>query len=476
MTLLDLLTVAGWIVGLAVAVLFCVALWQRAALRAYLIRKLGLFSLPITDVNRIPERAKDYQALKDNVTLGGVVAGAVAWMAWVNILHDWLTPLVVCAVIAALVICAWFFVVLMYSRRYVSKTALEATVHDTYTDEKGQSRWRRITDHWGIEAPEPLKPDDPRLVEARRVVYESLEIWRRHAAELDEEAAETPAADPAPDPATPSAPAVPAPSPPPQPGVRTEAATQTLYCGDCGVTIPNLTTDYCGHCGATLYPEEHFYLIRRAFCDPADPWYQFLVYADCDINQHWNPATARVYMGKIPVDMPCSKVSFVKVENIIPGEKLLKAGVTEQSLPAAGLPVVMFVDSKENLERVRGQHRMATSNPSHIALAEDTFDGYLCVSAASTIRTLEKTVTSLRAALDRSQAEGGNEAARMIDIDTRLGTPPPPPKPKYLTPKVKRILKWLVILGVGGAIAAAVVLVGIPLALQLLWGGLVLAW
>lgn len=342
-------------------------------LKKSMMKALGLYEKPVgLHEDRIQKKVKQYQSFKDNLLLFVLLPlQVVIVVLWFITGGNWLVIIIPCVLVAPLVAVFWMGVMFVYTKKYTKKTALEVTVHESDT--------KRFSDHWGIETPERLEPGDARIIEARRIIEDALKRGPEEEKKPKKKKKES----------------------------KTKPESETKSKED----------------------EDFIYLVKKAFCDDDDPWHQSLVYSDVLWENHMNPLTTTTYIGKIPVDMPCSKVSFAQVDTIME------------------LPFLMFVESKELIDRVKNRSEPLKDKPEQRETTKTTYDGLLSVISAGIIEVQTERITELEELVEQYKTSAGRTAGQMLDYWTRMGKREPPKQP-LLTPSLKRYLKYAAIIAV----------------------------
>ncbi len=372
-------------------------------IKKLIMKTLGLYEEPVgLHKNRIAEKVKQYQSFKDNILLFfALPLEVIIIILWSMTGGDLVIVVIPIIVLAPLVAVLWMGIMFVYTKKYTKKTALEVTIHESLN--------KRETDHWGIETPERLKPDDPRIDEARKIIEDALEMWRKESKKSKKK--------------------IPKPKP-----------HSKLYCRNCQARVhksQKAEAEFCWNCGAKLHIEDFIYIVKKSFCDTDDPWYQSLVYSDVPWEHHMHPLTTTVHIGKIPVEMPCSKVSFIQVGTIME------------------LPFLMFVESRNIIERVKNRERPLSDNPDQQKTTKTTYDGLLSETSAGIIENLKEHITELEAIVEQQKTSSGIVAGQMLDLQMRMGKRDEP-KPSVLPLSMKRFLIYILVAVIVGVVAFGV--------------------
>jgi hypothetical protein len=192
-----------------------------------------------------------------------------------------------------------------------------------------------------------------------------------------------------------------------------------------------------------------FNLVTFGFRKADYPYRQIETVTDGDLSLHMNPVPDHVYVGAVGVDKPCSRLSVVRIG----------AGMHQ-------VPVVLFVESKENIKRVLSQDRMLANVPEMLVEAKRSHDILLSKATVEENIDLKQQIESLKDIIDKLRKGGYPLTDHLLRIAREYGKPIKP----LLT---KRQLKWLAMaigLTILGVVAAAVVLNLI----HLLFAGMVL--
>lgn len=265
--------------------------------------------------------------------------------------------------------------------KYGQYRLCKETVHESST-----RHWR---DYFALRKLERLNPND-RRVQAAREFMAKLQQRRRelHDRRLPKslDAAANPGKDP------PNAPAQPAPELPPF-GLVAEV-----------------------------------YLAEFAFRDEDDPWRQQLWLSDVDAERHLHPVVDTAYVGNIGVKGPVYEFSVAWT-----GEGI------------GGVPLCLFVDSKENIDRIQGGLNPLRANPVDVTRAAELHDFWLSVELVKENEGQAKEIVSLEQALDFYRAQSGREAERLYQERKRYEKQPGLKLDRKL---ILRIAKYGVIIAV----------------------------
>jgi hypothetical protein len=246
--------------------------------------------------------------------------------------------------------------------KYGQYKLCKETVHESAT-----KHWR---DYFALQSLERLNPND-RRVQAAAAFMAKLRARRKEIRLRQQPLAQLPGPT-----GTPAPPAADPPAPPP----------------------------------AVFTPEPEDFVVTLAtfaFRAPDDPWRQQLWITDVDANLHLHAINDTAYIGNIGIRGPVHEFSVAWT-----GEGI------------AGVPLCVFVESPENIQRIQAGLDPLRANPVTVTRAAELHDFWLSIELVQENQSQDRRIASLEGALDFYRKMGGKEAEQFYQMRKRYDKVP----------------------------------------------------